>query len=298
MHLPPIRILLVEDDPADARLLRESLAEALAAQFTLEQNDRLDQALQRLDDDQFDVMLLDLSLLDSQGLDTLVRAHARAVGMPIVVLTGLDDETIAVEAVARGAQDYLIKGQISSKALARTLRYAIERQHKQAELHQLSLSDEVTNLYNRRGFVALAEEQLRLSLRNRRCVSLIFADLDGLKRINDIYGHQEGSYALVAASRVLKATLRASDIVARFGGDEFTALAIDAASDCAEAICQRLQAGLDQYNAHNDRGYRLSFSVGVACFDPASPCSLEDLISKADALMYEHKRSRHLARDQ
>ncbi|HEY3232060.1 MAG TPA: diguanylate cyclase response regulator [Roseiflexaceae bacterium] len=293
----PIRIFLVEDNPADVRLLHETLAEVGSVQFIIAQSDRLDEALQRLDNEHFDVMLLDLSLLDSQGLDTLVRAQARAIGVPIVVLTGLDDEAIAVRAVGEGAQDYLLKGQVTSNALVRALRYAIERHQNQSALRQLSLRDDLTDLYNRRGFLALAEEQLKLSQRTGRGLSLLFADVDGLKRINDTCGHQEGSYALIATGRILKAALRESDIIARIGGDEFTALAVEAAGDSAATICARLQTGLDDYNTNNDRGYRLTFSMGVARFDPSSPCSIEELITSADASMYEHKRSKCVARD-
>jgi two-component system cell cycle response regulator len=293
----PIRIFLVEDNPADVRLLREALAEVGSVQFIIAQSDRLDEALQRLDNEHFDVILLDLSLLDSQGLETLVRAQARAVGVPIVVLTGLDDEALAVRAVGEGAQDYLLKGQVTSNALVRALRYAIERHQNQSALRQLSLRDDLTDLYNRRAFLALAEEQLKLSQRTGRGLSLLFADVDGLKRINDTYGHQEGSYALIAAGRILKAALRESDIIARIGGDEFTALAVEAAGDSAATICARLQTSLDDYNTNNDRGYRLSFSMGVARFDADSPCSIEELIASADASMYEHKRSKHMVRD-
>src|SRR6266545_1631451 len=293
----PIRIFLVEDNPADVRLLHETLAEVGSGQFIIAQSERLDEALQRLEDETFDVILLDLSLLDSQGLDTLVRARARVDGVPIVVLTGLDDEAIAVRAVGEGAQDYLLKGQVTSNALVRALRYAIERHHNQSALRQLSLRDDLTDLYNRRGFLALAEEQLKLSQRTGRGLSLLFVDVDGLKRINDIYGHQEGSDALIATGRILKEALRESDIIARIGGDEFTALAVEAAGDSAATICARLQTSLDDYNANNDRGYRLSFSMGVARFDPNSPCSIEELIANADASMYEHKRSKHVARD-
>jgi len=119
--------LLVEDDPGYARLIREILKEASAAQFDLAHAERLDEGLKRLGEEAFDVMLLDLNLLDSQGLDTFVRAHAQAPEVPIVVLTGLADEMLAVRAVQGGAQDYLVKGQVDSNLLVRSIYYAIER---------------------------------------------------------------------------------------------------------------------------------------------------------------------------
>jgi signal transduction histidine kinase len=131
-----IHILLVEDNPADARLLRESLAESRAAPFELTHVERLDAALARLDAERFDVVLLDLSLPDSAGLDTLSRAHARFPGVPIVVLTGQADKELALEAIRQGAQDYLVKGQVDGNLLVRAIRYAIERKAAQEVIRQ------------------------------------------------------------------------------------------------------------------------------------------------------------------
>ena len=138
MESKPIRVLLVEDNLGDADLLQETLAEGASAQFELTGVSRLGEALQRLFEEHFDVVLLDLGLPDSQGLDTFVRTHAAAPDVPIVVLTGLDDEMLAVKAVQAGAQDYLVKGQVDSNLLVRSLRYAIERHRllAEAELEQ------------------------------------------------------------------------------------------------------------------------------------------------------------------
>ncbi len=130
----PIKVLLVEDNPGDARLMRETLAEVTSAQFELTHVERLADALQRLADSQFDVVLSDLTLPDSRGLDTFTRVHAEAPAVPIVVLTGHDDDALALEAVHSGAQDYLVKGQVDGRMLSRILRYAIERKHTEEQL--------------------------------------------------------------------------------------------------------------------------------------------------------------------
>ncbi|HYP09278.1 MAG TPA: PAS domain S-box protein [Bryobacteraceae bacterium] len=122
-----IRVLLVEDNPGDARLLREVVREAEGAHIQLTHVDTLSKALSKLDADQFDVVMLDLSLPDADGLETLVRTHAQAPSVPIVVLTGLDDEKLAIKAVREGAQDYLVKGQVTGQLLVRAMRYATER---------------------------------------------------------------------------------------------------------------------------------------------------------------------------
>jgi Flp pilus assembly CpaE family ATPase len=128
-----MKVLLIEDNPGDARLIREMLAEERVASFDLERADRLSTGLGRLAVGGIDVVLLDLSLPDSQGLSTFVRVHAQAPEVPIVLLTGLDDEQLAVEAMRQGAQDYLVKGQVDSSLLVRSMRYAIERHRARAE---------------------------------------------------------------------------------------------------------------------------------------------------------------------
>ncbi len=127
MHLQEINVLLVEDNPADARLLREAIREVEGSQIHLTHVETLGGALKKLDTSRFDVVMLDLSLPDAEGLDTLLRTHNRAPSVPIVVLTGLNDEELAIRAVREGAQDYLVKGQVTSQLLVRAMRYATER---------------------------------------------------------------------------------------------------------------------------------------------------------------------------
>jgi DNA-binding response OmpR family regulator len=128
-----MKVLLIEDNPGDARLIQEMLAEERGATFDLERADRLSTGLGRLAAGGIDVVLLDLSLPDSRGLDTFVKVHDQAPEVPIVLMTGLDDEELAVEAMREGAQDYLVKGQVDSSLLARSMRYAIGRHRAQAE---------------------------------------------------------------------------------------------------------------------------------------------------------------------
>ena len=133
----PIKVLLVEDSADDADLLVEALAEVSSARFRVDQVERFDTMLEYLDNEQFDIVLLDLSLPDSQGIETFVRIRGQAPGVPVVVLTGLDDETVAVRALHEGAQDYLVKGKLDSDVLVRSIRYALERHRLQVELGQV-----------------------------------------------------------------------------------------------------------------------------------------------------------------
>lgn len=281
-----IRVLLVEDNPGDARLIREALSEA---NFDLTWVDSLAKALECLAGNETDAILLDLSLPDSAGLETVSKVLASAPETPIVVLTGYNDESLAVAAVHAGAQDYLVKGEVESNLLARSLRYAIERQHLALMLRSMSLVDELTGLSNRRGFLTLAGQNLKTAGRLRKKMLLLFADLDGMKWINDNLGHHEGDLALQETAFLLKETFRKSDIVARLGGDEFVVAALEASEKGSDAIICRLEQNLADRNAMENRSYQLAISIGAAIFDPEFPCSIEELLERADALMYMQK---------
>jgi diguanylate cyclase (GGDEF)-like protein/PAS domain S-box-containing protein len=171
-------------------------------------------------------------------------------------------------------------------------------EHKRTEdtLRSLSLIDDLTGLYNRRGFFALVEQQLKLAQRTGSGFTLIFVDLDGLKKINDTYGHQEGDRALQRVAEVLKKSFRESDIIARLGGDEFTILAIDDYDMGAKRVTARLQAKLAEYNRQAGEKERLSLSFGEIHFEPESALSIEELIAEADRVMYEHKQGKRRLR--
>jgi diguanylate cyclase (GGDEF)-like protein len=166
-----------------------------------------------------------------------------------------------------------------------------ELKRDQLELEKMSIVDELTGLYNRRGFRMLAEQQLKLVRRSGRAPVIVFVDINEMKWINDNLGHEEGDGALRDAAKVLKDSFRDSDIVARLGGDEFVIFAIDAGAN-AELLRARVHANVDELNANRTHGYRLSLSVGVVQYDPAEPQSIDALIAKADKLMYEGKLRR------
>lgn len=291
-----IRVLLVEDNPGDVRLIREALNEVRHAHIKMEHADCLQAAQTILTAQEFDLILLDLSLPDSSGLATVEKTSDAAPDTPIVILTGLDDVNTGIQAVRAGAQDYLVKGEVTGHLLVRAIRYAIERQRMKAALRILSLIDELTGLYNRRGFMTLAEHQMRLSRRKQSAFYLIFADLDGMKIINDTYGHKEGDQALVQTAHLLKETFRGSDIVARMGGDEFAIFAIEPAASSADQIAKRFQDNIAAFNAKQTKPYALSVSVGAVECNHDSPCTLEELLEQADTLMYRNKAERKKGR--
>lgn len=179
--------------------------------------------------------------------------------------------------------------------VAITSRDVTERHLREDALHALSLMDELTGLYNRRGFLTLAQQQLKLARRGHRELVLLFVDMDDFKEINDRFGHGEGDTALRRTAAILQHTFRDSDIVARLGGDEFVVLATDIAHGTGPVIVERLRAELQARNERDGFPYRLSFSVGLATFDPDRPPDLEELLATADAMLYEQKRHKHEA---
>lgn len=164
------------------------------------------------------------------------------------------------------------------------------------KLRSLSLTDELTGLYNRRGFLTLAEQQLRLERRSgtARGLALIFADMDGLKRINDTFGHEVGSEALKTLSTLLKSVIREADIAARWGGDEFVILSIGSDDQSIEMMIDRFRERLNEYNLYSGKPYRVECSLGFARVNLSDNRSFEDIIAEADARMYEEKRQRKL----
>jgi diguanylate cyclase (GGDEF)-like protein len=176
----------------------------------------------------------------------------------------------------------------TKKSLSGALDPAVMPRVSQEELWSMAFTDDLTSLLNRRGFLLLANQQLKMSRRSVRGGLLFFVDLDELKQINDHFGHGEGDAALVLTGQILRETFRDSDLIGRFGGDEFLILASEISEDSEAIILRRLQEGISNANTKEHR-YTYSFRVGVARFDPRSPCPLDDLIAQADGSLYEQK---------
>jgi two-component system, cell cycle response regulator len=289
MSEKPVRVLLIEDNPLDEELVRSVVRRSALPTEVVVAN-RLSVALERLSSESFDIVLLDLFLGDALGLDALRQAVARAPETPILALTRRANQTIALEAVRAGAQDYLAKDGMDGEMVGRAIRYAIERNRLLADVRAMSLKDELTGLYNRRGFKELAEQQIRVANRTRTPSALFFADLDGLKSINDELGHPVGDEAIRETAELLCRTFRNCDILARLGGDEFVALALNSDEEGAAVILNRMRANVAAVNEVDGREYRLSLSTGFVVYDPAEQPTIDELLARADAAMYEDKR--------
>ena len=179
--------------------------------------------------------------------------------------------------------------------LSEHIRMERKLKERKKALERASIEDELTGLYNRRGFFALVDQQLKIARRSGKESFIIFSDLDRLKPINDTFGHQMGDQALVDTARILKKTFRDSDIVARIGGDEFAVSVIDCKREGVEVITNRLKRNIEEYNRERLAPYSLGLSVGVTPCNPEEPVDLEHLMSRADHIMYEEKQKKHTA---
>ncbi len=400
-----LSILIIEDNPADVRLTAEMLSEVKECIIDYEVASNLSEGVTLMKNGGIDAVLLDLSLSDSEGLPTLKTLHQITPGIPLVVLTDDQDESVTVQALREGAQDFLIKGTFNSEMLMRSIRHAIERQsikdelkntirdlqaseerlfniiHSNADgivivnrdntvsfvnpaaeyilnkqkkeligkkfeysvksgepqeieikrgdqgiaivemrvvviywegqnafltsfrditelvgmreqLRTLAYKDELTGLSNRRGFLDIAEKMLRIADRSGRGLNLFFTDMDNMKWINDNLGHPVGDRALVVIGNIIGEVLRASDIIARIGGDEFAAIAVDSTDQGGEGLQKNIYKAFEERNKKADLPFELAVSIGRAYYEPGNPVSLSELMSTADRNMYGEKVKR------
>lgn len=163
---------------------------------------------------------------------------------------------------------------------------------KEQQAQEQALRDELTGLHNRRGLLHVMDALMKLGVRSQRPLSLVYIDLDDMKAINDTHGHQVGDRALIDVARLLRRNLRESDFIARIGGDEFCVV-LAAGTDVQDRIAvERIEEAIRSHNLSGGRPYRLSLSIGRSRFDPAKPCTVEELLSAADAAMYRHKAAK------
>jgi diguanylate cyclase (GGDEF)-like protein/PAS domain S-box-containing protein len=297
MNSSALRTLLaIEDNVGDARLLREMLREEDGHNTALILASNMAEAEKLLEEHAFDIILLDLGLPDVQGMDAVRRVRLAAPMLPLVVLTGLDDELIAGQALQEGAQDYIIKGQIDLRGLLRAFRYAFERKSMEDTARELSRQiahtaehDDLTGLPNRMMLNDRIEFAIALATRHQSKLALLFLDLDGFKHINDSLGHSMGDKLLKSIAGRLRECVRGADIVSRQGGDEFVVLLSDAnQSEDAAIIADRILQAISNVHNIDDRDLYVTASVGISIFPDDGYCA-ETLLKNADTAMYQAK---------
>jgi diguanylate cyclase (GGDEF)-like protein len=279
-------ILIVDDDVSLLGIFKTAL---LAEGYRCETAATVELALELINKTPFDVMITDIKMPGLTGFELTEKAKKIRPDMPVIVMTAYIEEFSYDNAIEAGASDFIKKPFTVKELLAR-----IQHVKLQEKTRAMSVTDELTGLYNRRGFFTLAERELKIANRHMIKMFLIYVDLDNLKEINDTFGHLKGDMVLIETAKILRGTFRQSDIIARIGGDEFTAVLIGTTEAYAETIISRLRKNIDILNEKITQGYKFSISTGIACYDPESPSSIVELLNHADKSMYEQKRYKQL----
>ena len=286
-----LRVLLIEDNAGDTHLIREMLDEGGVDALELTSVDRVSAGLTHLSDHHTDIILLGLTLPDSQGFETFISIHTHAPHVPTIVLSGLDDEQIGLKAVQEGAQDYLVKGQGDGHLLTRAIRYAIERKRTEQRLAYMAQYDPLTGMANRTLFLDRLTQALALAKRNDWMVALMFLDLDRFKVINDTLGHAVGDLLLKGVADRLRTCMRESDTVARMGGDEFTVILEGIATmRDIETVAKKVLTAMASPLSLDGQEVFVSTSIGIATY-PECGDDAGSLTKNADAAMYRAKES-------
>ena len=283
-----LRLLLVEDDRSYAEYVGATLRSVTSAHFHYDHVASIRAAVERLSRSSYDLVLLDLGLPDSIDLEGLATVMAVAPETPVVILSGAEDEAVALRAVKAGAQDYLSKNHTTGDVLARSIRYAIERKHSELQIKRLAYRDSLTQLPNRTMLLEHLDHALKRAHRDRHVVGLFFVDIDHFKQINDSLGHQAGDHALRQVADRLRHALRDHDTLARLSGDEFIAVVDVKRRSALVPIAEKLQQQLKAPFLIAGRELFITASIGVSSY-PMDGVDPQNLLRNADRAMYQAK---------
>ena len=282
-------ILLIEDNPGDVRLVEIMLTQPTCSRFRLISSNSMADAIDTVSNESIDVVLLDMSLPDGEGIENITRIKSRVPSIPIVVMTGRKDDEFALAAVKAGAQDYLIKGQIDESQLSRALHYSIERKHLQEQITHMANHDQLTGLANRELFRMRLEHAIGCAERRKESLAVFYLDLDHFKAINDALGHGIGDQLLKNVSQRLFETVREIDTVARLGGDEF-AIILEGVTETynVATIAAKIIEKLGKPYEIDEHILHIGCCIGIA-FYPHCGKSVDTILNNADTALYKAK---------
>ncbi|NQU37838.1 MAG: diguanylate cyclase [Actinobacteria bacterium] len=285
-----LRILLIEDDVIASRVTRRRLAHAFPDSETTGAQ-TLESGQAQLAAAEFDVVVADLGLPDSDGFDTVRGVLSAANETPIVLLTGNVESEIGQAAVRAGVQDYVAKDEASAQILKRVISYAIERRRVETKLRDAANRDSLTGLRSRNRFYEEVAQAISRARRQNSAGALLFIDLDNFKSVNDNHGHASGDALLTLVATRMSAILRGGDSAGRVGGDEFAVL-LENVSTSAEAtdVANRFAESISLPFDIGEETHSVGASVGVAMFGHTDE-TVDQLIGRADSAMYAAKRS-------
>jgi diguanylate cyclase (GGDEF)-like protein len=292
-----VRLVLIDDDPEERVIIAGLLGagppgDARPATYVVDWFGDPEAALRAMTAGAYDLCLLDYSLGAQTGFDVMDSLRDRDIDVPVIFLTGNENRDVDLEAMRRGAYDYLIKADLGTALLERAVRYARHRHRLQREIQRLSLHDPLTGLANRRQF----DHRLRgVSARAQRsgvAFAVAYLDLDDFKPINDRFGHDIGDRVLVCVAERLTESVREADLVARLGGDEFAIILedVDGAASLG-MLLSRLREAVEKPIPVDGRTVQVGISIGVVpCLDGRAEPG--DLVRRADRAMLQIKTGR------
>jgi two-component system cell cycle response regulator len=290
-----INILLVEDSDEDSEMIKAFLKDQ--NQIHLSRARAIDEAMREVKKGQFDLILLDYILPDGNGLDFLKRLNKKDIEIPVIVITARGSELIASQLIQEGAYDYLPKEMVSGQSLSRSIAGTMEKarlkreiRQAQEKLNEMSTKDELTKLFNRRYFKEALEREVARAKRYKTDLVLCMMDLDHFKQINDRYGHPAGDMVLSEIGRMLKEYIRQTDLVCRYGGEEFAVILPDTRGEDALTVCERFRAMVAGRQFEYDSSqFQIRVSVGIASYRSSIDQSPIDLVKCADEALYQAK---------
>jgi len=274
-------ILIVDDDETLLPMLKEGFE---LQGYRCEAARSGEAALELVKNISFDILVADIVLPGLKGFELIEKAKRLRPDMVAIIMTGFINKYTYDTAIEAGASD-LIKKPFTLKELIIRIEHAKVLKH----LRETSVIDELTGLYNRHGFLTVAEQQVALAKREKRGMVMLYASLNDLEIIHDRWGHQEGNRALVDTAMILRGTFRKSDIIACLGGDAFVILAIGVAGDDIDKITGRLQKNIEDHNTMNSREYTLSMSLCKLHYDPQNSRPIDELLAHGENMMRKKK---------
>ncbi|MFN0065026.1 MAG: diguanylate cyclase [Chlamydiales bacterium] len=291
-----ISILLIDKNLDDFLLLQKIIQRTTFSRSSLACAPSVREGLEMMSRSRIDLIIINLHVSENQGIESVIQIHDKNAAVPLLVIGDLpDDDQLIVDAISLGAQDYVAKTELNAHILEKSIIYALERQLIQDGLRELSMTDELTGLYNRRGFLKLAEQQISMATRHKKGFLLYMIDINFFKKINDTYGHPAGDQAILDLTDCLKQAFRQHDIIARIGGDEFAVIAVNAENDVEDILKEHLLEKISTVNNSGSRPYKISLSIGSSHYHALAQRSLDDLIEDADKKLYIKKKEAHTA---
>jgi DNA-binding NarL/FixJ family response regulator len=278
-----IHLLLVEDNEFDAMVIQKVLSNHDTIDFHICHVTSLQDAQYHSVTNNYDIVLLDLSLPDSFGLESLEKLTPFSLNTPIIILSGIDDEELTLQAVKEGAQDFLIKGMIDKALLPQYIRFALERHHHLQESSNPYLIDEMTGMYNERGFTFLAQQLFKLAKRTGLQFNFFYIELMNLEDISKEFTYDEVHLAVNAAARLVKRTFDPLDLTGHTKLNKFSIIALDNGDLTAEQLTKMFYENADQFQKNHKYPFEINFNVGLVDFDPEQFTLFESLFKKTES---------------